>query len=93
MTIIDNAVYVNGSRFANPHSLEQTYEVMDSCGGMAWIGMFRPDAAEMKSLAAEFSLHELAVEDTIMAHQRPKLERYDDVLFTVLRARQIHRQG
>ena len=85
MTIIDNAVYVNGKRFADPISLEQTYEVMDACGGMAWIGMFRPDEAEMTSLAAEFSLHELAVEDTIMAHQRPKLERYDDVLFTVLR--------
>ncbi len=85
MTIIDNAVYVNGKRFANPDSLDQTYELMDSCDGMAWIGMFRPDTAEMASLAAEFSLHELAVEDTIKAHQRPKLERYDDVLFTVLR--------
>lgn len=85
MTIIDNAVYVEGRRFAEPSSLDQTFEVMASCGGMAWIGMFRPDAEEMKTLAAEFSLHELAVEDTIMAHQRPKLEKYDDVLFTVLR--------
>lgn len=85
MTIIDNAVYVDGKRIATPDSLEQTYEVMDSCHGMAWIGMFRPDTAEMRSLAAEFSLHELAVEDAIKAHQRPKLERYDDVLFTVLR--------
>ncbi|WP_207344169.1 magnesium/cobalt transporter CorA [Arthrobacter sp. E3] len=85
MTIIDNAVYVDGKRFANPDSLDQTYEVMDSCHGMAWIGMFRPDAEEMRSLATEFSLHELAVEDAIKAHQRPKLERYDDVLFTVLR--------
>ncbi|MGO4384253.1 magnesium/cobalt transporter CorA [Specibacter sp. RAF43] len=85
MTIIDNAVYVDGVRYANPKSLDQTYEAMAACGGMAWIGMFRPDADEMKSLAAEFSLHELAVEDAIVAHQRPKLERYDDVLFTVLR--------
>lgn len=85
MTIIDNAVYVDGRRYADPTSLDQTYELMDSCHGMAWIGMFRPTAEEMKSLAAEFSLHELAVEDTISAHQRPKMERYDDVLFTVLR--------
>ncbi|ALE06834.1 transporter [Arthrobacter sp. ERGS1:01] len=85
MTIIDNAVYVNGRRFAEPSSLDQTFEVMASCNGMAWIGMFRPDAAEMATLASEFSLHELAVEDTIMAHQRPKLEKYDNVLFTVLR--------
>ncbi|MFC8303639.1 magnesium/cobalt transporter CorA [Specibacter sp. NPDC057265] len=85
MTIIDNAVYVDGLRFATPQNLDQTFELRDSCDGMAWIGMFRPDATEMKQLAAEFSLHVLAVEDTIKAHQRPKLERYDDVLFTVLR--------
>lgn len=85
MTIIDNAVYVDGVRYADPTSLDQTFEVMASCGGMAWIGMFRPTVEEMASLAAEFSLHELAVEDTISAHQRPKLERYGDVLFTVLR--------
>ncbi len=85
MTIIDNAVYVDGRRFATPDSLDQTFELRDSCGGMAWIGMFRPDAAEMEQLATEFTLHLLAVEDTIKAHQRPKLERYDDVLFTVLR--------
>lgn len=85
VTIIDNAIYVNGVRQANPKSLEDTYEAMAACNGMAWIGMYRPDAAEMASLAKEFSLHELAVEDTIMAHQRAKLERYDDVLFTVLR--------
>lgn len=85
MSIIDNAVYVNGRRFADPSSLEATYEIVDSSGGMAWIGMFQPTAEEMDSLAAEFSLHELAVEDAIAAHQRPKFERYDDVLFTVLR--------
>ena len=54
--------------------------------GMAWIGLYRPDATELNSLAAEFDLHELAVEDAIHAHQRPKLERYGDTLFVVLRA-------
>ena len=53
---------------------------------MAWIGLYRPDQHELASLAAEFGLHELAVEDAILAHQRPKLERYDDTLFVVLRA-------
>ncbi len=37
-------------------------------------------------MAEEFGLHELAVEDAIVAHQRPKLERYGDTLFAVLRA-------
>jgi Mg2+ and Co2+ transporter CorA len=52
---------------------------------MAWIGLYRPDACEIRSVANEFELHELAAEDAVSAHQRPKLERYDSILFTVLR--------
>ena len=48
-------------------------------------GCTGPEQHEVASLAAEFELHELAVEDAIVAHQRPKLERYGDVLFVVLR--------
>ena len=47
--------------------------------------MYRPEQHEVASLAAEFELHELAVEDAIVAHQRPKLERYGETLFVVLR--------
>ena len=85
MTIIDNAVYVEGVRSAEPESLEQTFETLARHGGMAWIGLYRPTAAEMAAVATEFGLHALAVEDAISAHQRPKLERYEDNLFTVLR--------
>jgi magnesium transporter len=52
---------------------------------MAWIGLYRPDKTEILAVAKEFELHPLAVEDAVTAHQRPKLERYDNVLFTVLR--------
>ncbi|UKA53100.1 magnesium/cobalt transporter CorA [Arthrobacter sp. FW305-BF8] len=85
MTIIDNAVYVDGVRTAEPENLEQTFETLESHGGMAWIGLYRPSKAEMAAVAEEFGLHDLAVEDAISAHQRPKLERYGDNLFTVLR--------
>ena len=85
MAVVDNAVYVDGRRHAEPPSLEVTYEMLREQRGMGWIGLYRPDAHEVRSVAAEFEIHELAVEDTITAHQRPKLERYDDVLFTVLR--------
>lgn len=85
MTIIDNAVYVDGVRSAEPQSLEQTFETLNRSGGMAWVGLYRPTETEMAAVAAEFGLHSLAVEDAISAHQRPKLERYDDNLFTVLR--------
>lgn len=85
MTIIDNAVYVNGIRTATPESLEQSVETLAAHGGMVWIGLYRPDETEMAAVAAEFGLHLLAVEDAVNAHQRPKLERYDNNLFTVLR--------
>ncbi len=89
MAVVDNAVYVDGKRAEEPESLEQTYELMRRCsatgGAMGWIGLFRPDDEEMSSVATEFSLHELAVEDAVHAHQRPKLERYGETLFVVLR--------
>jgi len=85
MSLVDNAVYVDGVRSANPASLDETYELLRDRHGMAWIGLYRPDHAEIRSVATEFHLHELAVEDAVSAHQRPKLERYDTTLFTVLR--------
>ncbi len=85
MSLRDNAVYVDGCRTADPASLDETYELLRERKGMAWIGLYRPDKSEIMSVAREFELHPLAVEDAVAAHQRPKLERYDDVLFTVLR--------
>ncbi len=85
MTVLDNAVYVEGRRRAEPESLEATYGLLRAHDGLGWIGLYRPDPHEVRSVAEEFAIHELAVEDTIAAHQRAKLERYGDVLFTVLR--------
>jgi magnesium transporter len=85
MGVVDNAVYVDGRRSADPPSLEDTYRLHRGGCGMAWIGLYRPEPAEIRSMAAEFQLHELAVDDAVAAHQRPKLERYGDTLFTVLR--------
>jgi magnesium transporter len=83
--VVDNAIYVNGIRTGNPASLDETYELLHERQGMAWIGLYRPTKEEMHSVAEEFQLHHLAVEDAISAHQRPKLERYGNVLFAVLR--------
>ncbi|MCF4120665.1 magnesium and cobalt transport protein CorA [Antribacter sp. KLBMP9083] len=85
MTIMDNAVYVEGRRTANPVSLEETRETAHERGGIAWVDLYWPEPAEIQEVAAEFSLHRLAVEDAIHAHQRSKVERYDDVLYVVLR--------
>lgn len=86
-SVVDSAIYEGGARVDSPATLADTYQALrDHPGAVAWIGLFRPDDHELGSLADEFALHELAVEDAIVAHQRPKLERYDDTLFVVLRA-------
>ncbi|HEX3336709.1 MAG TPA: magnesium and cobalt transport protein CorA [Jatrophihabitans sp.] len=85
--LVDSAVYCGGRRECSPATLADTFAALrDQPDGMAWIGLYRPDASELAELAAEFDLHELAVEDAITAHQRPKLERYGHTLFVVLRA-------
>src|SRR5919107_5441724 len=84
--IVGSAIYVDGKRTAEPPSLRETYEACRQRRGLAWIGLYRPTEEEFSSVAKEFGLHELAVEDAIKAHQRPKLERYGDTLFVVLRA-------
>ena len=83
--LIDNAVYVEGRRTGAPGSLTDTYETMREHAGMAWIGLYRPSPEEVHSIAEEFSLHPLAVEDALSGHQRAKLERYGETLFVVLR--------
>ncbi|WP_433862630.1 magnesium and cobalt transport protein CorA [Streptomyces sp. L7] len=86
-SMVDSAIYADGVRVASPHTLAETYRALDDTpGGVAWIGLYRPTEQELMSLAEEFSLHPLAIEDAIVAHQRPKLERYDSVLFVVLKA-------
>ena len=85
MALVDNVVYVQGRRASSPDDLDETYEVMRSVGGMGWIGLYRPEPAEVQSVAAEFRLHDLAVEDALHGHQRAKLERFGDTLFVVLR--------
>ena len=95
MSVVDNAIYVDGRRAKAPRSLDHTFEELRSCGGgsFCWIGLLRPTHEEIRAVADEFGLHALAVEDTVTAHQRPKLERYDDVLFVVLRpARYVDRE-
>lgn len=86
-SIVDAALYRDGKRISTPSSLAETYrQLRADAEAMAWIGLYKPSDAELLSLADEFDLHPLAVEDAMEAHQRPKLERYGETLFVVLRA-------
>lgn len=82
---VDSVVYVNGERFSGALPLEQTYDVAREQSGIAWISLTQPNHHDLASVANEFDLHILAVEDTIKAHQRAKLERYGETLFVVLK--------
>ncbi|WP_020133471.1 magnesium and cobalt transport protein CorA [Streptomyces sp. 351MFTsu5.1] len=86
-SIVQAALYRDGVRVSSPETLADTFrELREQPSGMAWIGLARPPESELLSLAEEFDLHPLSVEDAMEAHQRPKLERYGDTLFVVLRA-------
>ncbi|MFD5630814.1 magnesium and cobalt transport protein CorA [Streptomyces sp. NPDC127072] len=86
-SVVQAALYRDGVRVATPETLADTFrELREQPDGMAWIGLARPTENELLSLAAEFDLHPLAVEDAMEAHQRPKLERYGETLFVVLSA-------
>ncbi|GLW96884.1 magnesium transporter CorA [Microtetraspora sp. NBRC 16547] len=88
-SVVDNAIYEDGKRVDSPVSLADAIASLRSRpGAMAWIGLYRPGEEELTAAAQEFGLHDLAVEDAIVAHQRPKADRYDDTLFVVLRAAQ-----
>jgi magnesium transporter len=84
--VVDCAVYVDGvrvpGRFTHDRALA---EVRRRGEGFVWIGLHEPDQEQITGIADVFGLHELAVEDAVHAHQRPKLERYDDTLFMVLK--------
>jgi magnesium transporter len=83
--IIDCAVYKDGKRQPGELALDEAYEAGCAENSFVWIGLYEPDEAEFDSVRREFNLHELAVEDAIIAHERPKLEVYDDTLFVVLK--------
>jgi magnesium transporter len=83
--IADSAIYVDGRR-DGPYPLQKIHEACREKGGFAWIGLYEPTEEEFASVAGEFGLHELAVKDAITPHQRPRIERYGDSIFVVLKA-------
>lgn len=84
--VVDCAVYVDGERLPGQFTpLDAITEVRSRREGFVWIGLYEPGQAQLQGIAEVFGLHELAVEDAVTAHQRPKLDRYDETLFMVLK--------
>src|SRR5215208_5507476 len=84
--IMDNVIYVDGRRAEEPGSLEETYAAVRQRRGVAWIALYKPTEEEFASVAREFGLHPLAVEDPMKVPLRTKLEHYEGTLFLVLKA-------
>jgi magnesium transporter len=82
--VVDCAVYVDGRRQARV-APEEALESAVAGGGFVWLGLYEPSEEELTAISARYGLHPLAVEDAVYAHQRPKLEHYDDALFMVLK--------
>ncbi|MGJ5750403.1 magnesium transporter [Streptomyces puniciscabiei] len=83
--IVDCAIYRHGHRTEGPEDLSDALTEARAEGGFVWIGLYEPSEREFDLVTEEFGLHPLAVEDALNAHQRPKLEVYDDSLFMVLK--------
>ena len=84
--MVDCALYVDGKRQPGDWTYaEALAAARREEHGFVWIGLHQPELAEMTAIAETYGLHELAVEDAVKAEQRPKLERFGDVVFLVLR--------
>ncbi len=83
--IVDCAVYQDGVRSNSVLAIEDAFDASRDESAFVWIGLHEPTEAEFDLVRKEFKLHELAIEDAIKAHQRPKLEEYGESLFLVLK--------
>src|SRR3954469_18781145 len=82
--VIAAAAYSNGRKVADI-KIDESSQWATRPDHFVWIGIEAPDEDDLRLLQAQFGLHELAIEDALHAHQRPKLETYDDTLFVVLK--------
>jgi magnesium transporter len=83
--VVDCGVYVDGVRLPFSGGYVEAARLARKRRGFVWLGLYEPTAQQFAGIADEFDLHPLAVEDAVNAAQRPKLERYDDTLFVVLK--------
>jgi len=86
--LINCAAYKAGHRVAEI-DLAQTNCIESAPGDFVWVGLHEPDEVLLRTVQQRFGLHDLAVEDAHLAHQRPKLEAYGESLFIVLRTAQL----
>ena len=90
--VVACALYHDGQRVQDV-AVDEIGEFAGRDGGIVWLGLHEPDAALLGTIEAQLGLHELMIEDANQAHQRAKLDIYDNVLFIVLRTAQLDSEG
>ena len=80
--LISCAVYEDGRKLAEIPK-EEIHLHLGKPGRFVWVALRDPAPEELEEMRLEFDLHELAVEDALHGHQRPKVEEYGDCLFVV----------
>ncbi len=88
--VVNSAAYAGGRRVADVQ-IENISQALKQEDRFVWIGLHEPTEEILREVQQAFGLHDLAIEDAHRAHQRPKLERYDESLFVVLRTAQMNR--
>src|SRR5690348_17063637 len=82
--LVNCAAYQEGKKLTDiSKEAISDYLLKPDC--FVWVALRDADAAELNEMKTEFGLHELAVEDALVGHQRAKLEEYGDSLFAVLK--------
>jgi magnesium transporter len=89
--VVNCAAYTGGRRVADIE-VKDIGEVLKQTDRFIWIGLHEPKEDLLRQVQQQFDLHDLAIEDAHRAHQRPKLERYGESLFVVLRTAQMNRE-
>ena len=89
--VVNCVAYSEGRRVAAVEMCD-IGRALEEPGRFVWIGLHAPSAELLRQVQKEFGLHDLAVEDALHAHQRPKLEAYGDSLFVVLRTARVNKE-
>jgi magnesium transporter len=89
MNMVVNSVAYRAGKRLSEVTIDDISEVVKEPDTFVWLGLWQPDEAFLRKIQEEFSLHDLAIEDALMAHQRPKIEVYGESLFIVVKTAQL----
>ena len=86
--VVACALYRDGRRVRDV-AVEEIGALAGHEGGIIWLGLHEPGAQLLDNVEIQLGVHDLMVDDATHAHQRPKLDIYDNALFIVLRTAQL----